>query len=121
VSDAEVAETSYTAFTSRGPGRSVTARLIVRRVKLLPPAGGDQPALIQGYRYHAVFTDFPLTMLQAETLPPRPRHRRTGHRRPEERAAGSPAVREVRSQRRLAHPGGCARADSSERRNAGDL
>jgi hypothetical protein len=66
VSDAEVAETSYTAFTSRRR-RTVTARLIVRRVKLLPPAGADQPALVDGYRYHAVFTDSPLTMLQAET------------------------------------------------------
>jgi hypothetical protein len=67
VSDAEVAETSYTAFTSRGMGRSVTARLIVRRVKFLPPAGADQPALVEGHRYHAVFTDSPLSMLQAET------------------------------------------------------
>jgi hypothetical protein len=66
VSDAEVAETAYTAFTSRGD-RAVTARLIVRRVKLLPPAGGDQPALVEGYRHHAVFTNSPLTMLQAET------------------------------------------------------
>ena len=67
VSDAEVAETSYTAFTSRGMGRAVRARLIVRRVKLLPSAGADQPALVEGHRYHAVFTDSPLTMLQAET------------------------------------------------------
>jgi hypothetical protein len=67
VSDAEVAETPYTGFTSRGLGRAVTARLIVRRVKLLPPAGADQPALVEGYRYHAVFTDSALTMLQAET------------------------------------------------------
>jgi hypothetical protein len=66
VSDAEVAETSYTAFTSRRT-RTLTARLIVRRVKLLPPAGTDQPALVEGYRYHAVFTNSPLTMLQAET------------------------------------------------------
>jgi hypothetical protein len=67
VSDAEVAETPYTAFASRGPARQVTARLIVRRVKLLPPAGSDQPALVEGHRHHAVFTDSPLTMLQAET------------------------------------------------------
>jgi hypothetical protein len=67
VSDAEVAEIRSTAFASRGPARQVTARLIVRRVKLLPPAGPDQPALVEGYRYHAVFTDSPLTMLQAET------------------------------------------------------
>lgn len=67
ISDAEVAETTYTAFTSRGAARQVTARLIVRRVKLLPPAGADQPALVEGYRHHAVFTDSPLTMLQSET------------------------------------------------------
>ena len=67
VSDAEVAETPYTAFTSRGKGRAVTARLIVRRVKLLPPAGQAQPALVEGHRHHAVFTDTPLPMLQAET------------------------------------------------------
>ena len=50
VSDAEVAETTFTAFTTTT--RPVTARLIVRRVKLLPPAG--QPALVEGWRYHAV-------------------------------------------------------------------
>jgi hypothetical protein len=67
ISDAEVAETTYTAFASRGIRRQVTARLIVRRVKLFPPAGPDQPALVEGHRHHAVFTDSPLTMLQAET------------------------------------------------------
>ena len=67
ISDAEVAETTYTAFASRGKGRAVTARLIVRRVKLLPPAGKAQPALVEGHRHHAVFTDTPLPMLQAET------------------------------------------------------
>jgi len=67
VSDAEVAETRYTAFVSRGKGRAVTARLIVRRVKLLPPAGQAQPALVEGHRHHAVFTNTPLPMLQAET------------------------------------------------------
>ena len=33
VSDAEVAETAFTAFDSRGKARQVTARLIVRRVR----------------------------------------------------------------------------------------
>jgi hypothetical protein len=66
VSDAEVAETRYTAFTSR-QDKVVTARLIVRRVKLLPPAGKAQPALVEGHRHHAVFTNTTLTMLQAET------------------------------------------------------
>ncbi|HYJ54265.1 MAG TPA: IS1380 family transposase [Mycobacterium sp.] len=67
ISHAEVAETSYTAFTSRGSARQVTARLIVRRVKLLPPAGKAQPALVEGHRHHAVFTDTTLTMLPAES------------------------------------------------------
>ncbi len=67
VSDAEVAETRYTAFGSRGAGRQVTARLIVRRVKRLhPKVSADQGELLPGYRHHAVFTDSPLTMLQAE-------------------------------------------------------
>jgi hypothetical protein len=67
VSDAEVAEIDHTAFASRGTAKQVTARLIVRRVKLLLPAGDQQPALVEGYRYHAVFTDSALTMLQAES------------------------------------------------------
>ena len=67
ISDAEVAETRYTAFASRGAGRQVTARLIVRRVKRLNPnVAADQGELLPGYRHHAVFTDSPLTVLQAE-------------------------------------------------------
>ena len=68
VSDAQVAETTYTAFTSRKKAEHVTARLIVRRVKRLNPkatkAGQDE--LFATYRHHAVFTDTPLTMLAAE-------------------------------------------------------
>ena len=68
VSDAEVAEISYTAFTSRKKAEHVTARLIVRRVKRLNPktvpAGQDE--LFATYRHHAVFTDSPLQMLEAE-------------------------------------------------------
>ena len=65
VSDAEVAETPYTAFTSRRLGRQVSARLIVRRVRRLNTTPG-QDELVPGYRYHAVFTDTPLPMVQAE-------------------------------------------------------
>jgi hypothetical protein len=65
VSDAEVAETGYTAFTSRRIDRHVTARLIVRRVRRLNTTPG-QDELIPGYRYHAVFTNTPLPMIQAE-------------------------------------------------------
>jgi hypothetical protein len=69
ISDAEVAEIGFTAFTSRRKADHVTARLIVRRVKRLNsqhvPAG--QGELFAAYRFHAVFTDSPQPMLQAET------------------------------------------------------
>jgi hypothetical protein len=64
ISAAEVAETSYTAFTSKAKDKQVTARLIVRRVPDLNPA--NQSELFTAYRYHAVFTDSPLPMLAAE-------------------------------------------------------
>jgi len=69
VSDAEVAELDYTAFTSRRKSERVTARLIVRRVKRLngTPRASGQGVLFDTYRYHAVFTDTPITMLQAES------------------------------------------------------
>ena len=63
VSDAQVAEVPYTAFTSR-KGQAVTARLIVRRVRDLNPKG--QGELFAAWHYHAVFTDSPFVMLQAE-------------------------------------------------------
>ena len=68
-SDAEVAETTYTAFTSRKKAEQVTARLIVRRVKRLNPKSvpAGQGEMFSVYRHHAVFTDSPLSMLAAET------------------------------------------------------
>ena len=66
VSDAEVAEVPYTAFTSK-KGGAITARLIVRRVKdLNRQAAAGQDELFDVWRYHAVFTDSPFVMLQAE-------------------------------------------------------
>jgi hypothetical protein len=66
VSDAEVAETGYTAFTSK-KGQAITARLIVRRVKdLNREAGQGQDELFPVWRYHAVFTGSPFVLLQAE-------------------------------------------------------
>jgi hypothetical protein len=66
VSDAEVAETQYTAFASR-KGRAVTARLVVRRVRdLNKQAGAGQDELFPVWRYHAVFTDSPFELVQAE-------------------------------------------------------
>ena len=66
VSDAEVAETKYTAFTSK-KGQAITARLIVRRVKdLNRQAAQGQDELFCVWRYHAIFTDSPFVTLQAE-------------------------------------------------------
>src|SRR6266566_4268485 len=66
VSDAEVAETGYTAFASK-KGQAVTARLIVRRVRdLNKQAGAGQDELFPAWRHHAVFTDSPFELVQAE-------------------------------------------------------
>ena len=67
VSDAEVAEVSYTAFTS-GKGQAVTARLIVSRVRDLNKRAADgQDELFPVWRRHAVFTDSPFELIiQAE-------------------------------------------------------
>ena len=64
ISTAEVAEIEYTAFASKAKAQRVTARLIVRRVPDLNPA--NQSELFTAYRYHAVFTNSPLPMLEAE-------------------------------------------------------
>jgi hypothetical protein len=66
VSDAQVAEVPYTAFTSK-KGQAITARLIVRRVRdLNRQAAPGQDELFDVWRYHAIFTDSPFVMLQAE-------------------------------------------------------
>ena len=78
ISDAEIAEIPYTAFSSRRKADHIEARLIVRRVKRLNPgspkaktgnakhAAGQQQELFSLYRYHAVFSDTPLVLIQAE-------------------------------------------------------
>ncbi len=69
VSDAQVAETEFTAFASRGRKHAVTARLIVRRVRDQNPehlVANEQGELFPAWRHHAVFTDSTLVMLQAE-------------------------------------------------------
>jgi hypothetical protein len=65
VSDAEIAETTYTAFAhTKSP---VTARLVVRRVRALNrTANPCQGELFPTWRYHAVFTDSPFTLHQTE-------------------------------------------------------
>ncbi len=69
ISDAQVAETGYTAFTSKGKKHRVTARLIVRRVKRLNPktAPQGQDELFSVHRHHAVFTNSTEPMLLAES------------------------------------------------------
>lgn len=65
ISDAQIAETEYTAFA--GTRHAVTARLIVRRVRRDDPEQAPgQAELLPAYRYHAVFTDSPFTLVQAE-------------------------------------------------------
>ncbi|NMM30065.1 MAG: IS1380 family transposase [Cellulomonas sp.] len=68
VSDAQVAEITFTAFTSRRTSEHITARLIVRRVKRLNPksAPTGQGELFSIWRHHAVFTDSREQMLDAE-------------------------------------------------------
>lgn len=68
VSDAEVAEIPYTAFTSRPHHQQATGRLIVRRVKRLnPKAAPGQDGLFDLWRHHAVFITSPFQMRQAES------------------------------------------------------
>ncbi len=74
ISDAEVAEIPFTAFTGRRKAEHVPARLIVRRVRRLNPASAaaapktsaEQGELFAAYRYHPVFTDSPVELVQAE-------------------------------------------------------
>jgi hypothetical protein len=66
ISDAEVAEATYTAFAAK-KGKAITARLIVRRVRdLNRKASQGQDELFAIWRYHGLFTDSPFEMIQAE-------------------------------------------------------
>jgi hypothetical protein len=66
VSDAEVAETQYTAF-EYDKDHAVTARLIVRRVRdQNEKAAAGQGELFPAWRHHAVFTDNPHQLIEAE-------------------------------------------------------
>jgi hypothetical protein len=69
ISDAEVAEVAFTAFASRPKAQQVAARLIVRRVRDANPDHSQlnaQGELFRVWRHHAIFTDSPLSMLDAE-------------------------------------------------------
>jgi hypothetical protein len=62
ISNAEVAETGYTAFTGRP---RISARLVVRRVRDLAEHP-DQGALLAAWRYHAFLTDTALSTVNAD-------------------------------------------------------
>jgi hypothetical protein len=68
ISDAQIAETPYTMVSHR-THRPIHGRLIVHRVRALhpPTATGGQDELFVAYRYHAVFTDSPFQLTQAES------------------------------------------------------
>jgi hypothetical protein len=90
ISDAEVAEISYTAFASTKD--ATTARLIVRRVKdarhldALFPGMAPSPVLHQLHRAGR----------RRRHHPPPPRHHRNRLRRPDRRAAGAHALAALR-------------------------
>jgi hypothetical protein len=65
-SGAEVAETRYAAFTSKPESEQVTARLIVRRVRDRNEKAAGQDKLFPVWRHHAVLTDSPFELAQAE-------------------------------------------------------
>jgi len=69
VSDAEVAEVGFTAFTGRRKTEHVICRLIVRRVKRLQRLASDgteQGELFATYRHHAFITNSTLGMVEAD-------------------------------------------------------
>jgi hypothetical protein len=69
VSAAEVAEVPYLAFASHGR-TAVPARLIVRRVperNTRKLADAAQEGLFEVWRYHAIFTNNPAELVQAES------------------------------------------------------
>lgn len=69
VSDAEVAEVPFTAFTGRRKADHVACRLVVRRVKRLQPLACDgtgQDELFATYRHHAFITNSTLAMIEAD-------------------------------------------------------
>lgn len=70
ISDAEVAEVGFTAFTGRRKAEHVTCRLVVRRVRRLQPLAGDdgtvQGELFAAYRHHAFITNSTLSTLEAD-------------------------------------------------------
>lgn len=69
VSDAQVAEVAFTAFTSLPKDQQITCRLVVRRVKRLQPRTSDgsvQGELFTDWRHHAFVTNSTLGTVEAD-------------------------------------------------------
>lgn len=69
VSDAQVAEVDFVAFTGRRKHQRVPCRLVVRRVKRLQPLASDgtqQGELFAVYRHHAFITNSTLSTIEAD-------------------------------------------------------
>lgn len=67
VSDAQVAQVDFVAFTSRRKAEHVACRLVVRRVERLNPAAAHgQGELFTTWRYHAFITNSTLPAVQAD-------------------------------------------------------
>jgi hypothetical protein len=66
ISAAEIAEIPFTAFASRPKAKHVTARLIVRRIPERNASKLQDP-LFAAWRYHALFTDNPDPLVEAES------------------------------------------------------
>lgn len=69
VSDAQVAEVAFTAFTSLPKAKQVTCRLVVRRVRRLQPRTSDgsvQGELFTDWRHHAFVTNSTLDTVEAD-------------------------------------------------------
>ena len=71
ISDAEVAEVEFVAFTGRRQHQHVPCRLVVRRVKRIQPLASDgsqQQELFAVYRHHAFITNTTFGMVEADQL-----------------------------------------------------
>ncbi|MCY0924545.1 IS1380 family transposase, partial [Streptomyces sp. H27-G5] len=70
ISDTEIAETGFTAFTSKKKAFHTTARLIVRRVRRLnaKTVPDGQSELFAVWRHHAIFTDSRFVLTDAEPM-----------------------------------------------------
>jgi Transposase DDE domain group 1 len=69
ISDAQVAEVAFTAFTSLPKNQQISCRLVVRRVKRLQPRTSDgtvQGELFADWRHHAFVTNSTLSTVEAD-------------------------------------------------------